>query len=303
MRRITRRETLAGVGLVLLAGCGGGGTQNPPTGSGQAPTPSPTPTPTPSPTPSPTPLPNVGSFGTLGATASQVFATLGHSQLGKGSGWDFVADSSTFNVQPGHAIRLAAPSSLLLMVPGLGEGALVTRNNSGSFFNGERIEAYFDVLGGFLFLSKPIVEGRLQQYVMQAYFVSSPEAYPNASNLILQFGYGIAAPPNALPSSGQAEYQSTFSETEFAFRADFGAKVISGTMPFFVNGPTQSSELRDVTISADGTGFSGRLIPPDGSAEGTIQGLFMGPNGEEFLAQTILKSGQSVTLFSGIRAT
>lgn len=291
MRRITRRETLAGVGLVLLAGCGGGGTQNPPTGSGQAPT------------PSPTPMPNVGSFGTLGATASQVFATLGYSQLGKGSGWDFVADSGTFNVQPGHAIRLAAPSTLLLMVPGLGEGALVSRSNSGAFFNGERSSAIFDVLGGILDLGKPIVVGRLQQYVMQAYFVSAPEAYPNASNLILQFGYGIAAPPNALPSSGQAEYQSTFSETAFAFRADFGAKIISGTLPFYVNGPTQSSELRDVRISADGTSFSGRLIPPDGSAEGSIQGLFMGPNGEEFLAQAVLQSGQYVTLFSGNRAT
>ncbi|MES2698571.1 MAG: hypothetical protein V4647_03035 [Pseudomonadota bacterium] len=245
----------------------------------------------------------MGSFGTLDATASQVFATLGNSQLGKGSGWDFVADAGTLKVQPGHAIRLAAPSSLLLMVPGLGEGAFVSRNNSGSFFNGERTAAIFDVLGGIITLSKPILVGRLQQYVMQAYFVGSPDANSNVSNIILQFGYGIAAPPNALPSSGQAEYQSTFSEKEFAFRADFGAKVISGTMPFYVNGPTQSSELRDVTISADGTSFSGRLIPPDGSAEGTVQGLFMGPNGEEFLAQTVLKSGQSVTLFSGIRAT
>ena len=109
-------------------------------------------------------------------------------------------------------------------------------------------------------------------------------------------------PPNALPASGAADYQTTSTERVSTFRANYATKTITGTIPFFVNGPTLAAEFRDVTISADGTSFSGRLIPPDGSAEGTVQGRFTGPGGQEFLAQAVLKSGQSITLFSGARA-
>ncbi|QGN54962.1 hypothetical protein [Novosphingobium sp. Gsoil 351] len=238
----------------------------------------------------------------MSATTSQAFSTLGNLQAGKGSGWDFVYEAGTLATHPGHAIRFAAPSSLLLMVPGLGEGELVPRNNSGAIVNGQRAEAYFNVLGGILDLSRPMVGERLQQYVMQGYFASSPNANSTESNLMLAFGYGIPTPPNALPTSGAADYQMVFTEKGFTFRADYGAKIITGTIPYYVNGPTLASELRDVTISADGASFSGRLIPPDGSGEGLLQGLFMGPTGEEFLAQAILKSGQSATLFSGTRA-
>jgi hypothetical protein len=298
MTRITRRETLVGVGLIVLAGCGGGDSS----GAPAVVSPPPTPTPTPTPTPAPTPTPGIGSFGTLGVTTSQPFATLGYMQIGKGSGWDFVAQTDTLDTQPGHSIRFDAPSTLLLMVPGVGEGGLVPREGSGSFFNGERSGADFNAMGGILSLSRPIVAGRLQQYLMQAYFVASPYAGSNESNIILQFEYGIAVPPNALPTSGQADYQGSYSE-KFAFRADFGAKTISGTIPFYVNGPTQAAQLRDVTISADGVRFTGRIIPPDGSSDGTINGLFMGPTGQEFLAQVVLKSGQTVLLFSGTRET
>lgn len=302
MRSITRRETLAGAGLALLAGCGGGGTPSSLTSSVQMPTPAPAPAPAPTPTPTaPPPLPAVGSFGTLGATASQAFATLGNSQRGKGGGWDFVAEAGTLTAQTGHTIRFAAPSSLLLMVPGLGEGELVPRDNSGGQLNGERTGALFNVLGGILSLSRPIVAGRLQQYVMQGYFASAPFANSTQSNLMLEFLYGIPTPPNAVPASGTADYQTIYTE-KATFRADYGAKSITGTIPFYVNGPTLASEFRDVTISADGTRFSGRLIPPDGSAEGTIQGIFLGPIGQEFLAQAVLKSGQRITLFSGTRA-
>lgn len=300
MIRMTRRETLAGAGLILLAGCGGGGSTSPPISLGQAPAPSPTPTPTATPTPPP-PLPAVGSFGTLGATTSQTFATLGSSQRGKGSGWDFILEEGSLTSQPGHTIRFAAPSSLLLMVPAIGEGELVPRDNSGSLVNGERAVAYFNVLGGILTLSRPIVAEQLQKYVMQGYFASAPNANSTETDLILEFAYGIPTPPNVLPTSGAADYQLTFNDNRFTFRADYGARTVTGGIPFFVNGPSQITELRDVTISADGTRFSGRLIPPDGSAEGTLQGLFMGPRGEEFLAQAVLKSGQSIVLFSGTR--
>ncbi|MEO6154068.1 MAG: hypothetical protein ABIT09_03775 [Croceibacterium sp.] len=244
----------------------------------------------------------MGSFGTLGATTSQAFATIGNSQRGRGGGWDFVPEAGTLTTQPGHAIRFAVPSSLLLMVPGLGEGELVPRDNSGGSFNGERAGANFNVLGGILGLSRPVVGERLQQYVMQGYFTSAPNANSTQTNLLLEFGYGLPTPFNALPVSGAADYQMTFNEKGFTFRADYGAKSITGTIPFYVNGPTAVSEFRDVRISADGTNFSGRLIPPDGSEEGTVQGLFMGPTGQEFLAQAVLKSGQRITLFSGARA-
>ena len=295
MRRITRRETLAGAGLALLAGCGGGGgSSSPPISLGQAPAPAPTPTPIPTPPPPP---PNVGSFGSLSATTSLAYATLGHSQRGMGDGWDFVPEVGTLTTQPGHAIRFAAPSSLLLMVPGLGEGELAPRDNSGSFLNGERASASFNVLGGILTLARPVVVERLQQYVMRGYFTSAPVS---GKYLILEFEYGLPTPPNALRTLG-ADYQMN-TEKGFTLRADYGAKTVTGTIPFFVNGPSLASQFRDVTISNDGTSFSGRLIPPDGSAEGTVQGLFVGPTGEEFLAQAVLKSGQSIALFSGARA-
>lgn len=300
MIRISRRDTLAGAGLILLMGCGGGGGSSPPTGSG--PTPMPTPTPTPSPTPS-APPPDIGSFGTLGVTTSQSFATLGNSQQGNGSGWDFVGVPGSLSAQPGHAIRFAAPSSLLLMIPGFGEGELVPRGSSDVIFNGELIAAYFDVLNGMLTLSRPVVADRLQRYVMQGYFVSDPEAGSTEANLIVAFSYGIPTPPNALPTSGSAQYQTTFTESRFSFSADYSSNGITGAVPFYVNGPALVSEFRDVIISEDGTGFSGRLIPPDGSAEGTVQGRFMGPTGEEFIAQAVIRAGQSILLFSGSRTS
>jgi hypothetical protein len=137
---------------------------------------------------------------------------------------------------------------------------------------------------------------------MQGYFTSAPTANSNQTNLFLEFQYGLAAPPTAA-ASGIADYQMNFTGKEFTFRADYGAKIITGAVPFYTNGPTQISQFRDVTISADGTGFGGRLIPPNGSAEGTVQGLFMGPSGEEFLAQAVLPGGPSIMLFSGARAT
>lgn len=297
MRRITRRETLAGASLVLLAGCGGGGSPSAPAISG--PTPVPAPTPTSSPAPSPPP-PDVGSFGTLGASASQSYATLGHAQRGRGSGWHFFPEAGTLTTRPGHAIRFAAPSSLLLMVPELGEGELVPRD-SGTFSGSERVGANFNVLGGVLSLVRSIVAERPQQYVLRGYFVSAPDAGSSQNNLILEFGYGLATLRNALPASGAAEYALN-TERGFAFRADYGAKTITGAIPFFVDGPTQAAELREVTIGADGTSFSGRLIPPDGSAEGTVEGLFMGPTGEEFLAQAVLNAGQRIAILSGARA-
>jgi hypothetical protein len=149
-------------------------------------------------------------------------------------------------------------------------------------------------------MSRPFVADRPQQYVMHAYFASAPEADQGQTNLLLSFAYGIATQPNALPTSGVADYATTYSESGLVFRADYAAKAITGTLPFYTNGPTLTSLLKDVTISADGTSFSGRVVPPDGSAEGTIQGLFMGPTGEEFAAMTVLKKG-GISIFSGVR--
>lgn len=301
MTGISRRETLAGAGLVLLAGCGGGDSAGSATSVGSAPAPTPTPTPTPpAPPPPPPPATEVGAFGTLGLNTSQVFATLGNGQRGKGSGWDFIPEPGSVTTRPGHTMRFAAPASLLFSVPGLGEGQLVPRDNSGGFLNGIRTSADFNVLGGIVTLSRAIVVERLLNYVMLGYFVSAPSANQSQSNLLVEFGYGLRTPANALPSSGTAEYRTT-SEAGLSIRANYSDRTVTGTVPFYVNGPTQASELRDVAISADGTGFSGRLIPPDGSAEGTIEGFFMGPAGEELLAQTTLRSGQSITLFVGVR--
>ncbi|WP_188644608.1 hypothetical protein [Tsuneonella deserti] len=197
-------------------------------------------------------------------------------------------------------MRFEAPNRLFLKLPTLGEGKLVPRTVGGSF-RGELVDVTFDVLGGICQLVRPIVAEKLQQYVMQGYFVSAPEANQSQSTLLLTFAYGIPTPPSALPASGAADYAMSYNDKGFAFHADYATKAITGTIPFFVNGPTLSSQLKEVVISADGASFSGRLLPPDGSPEGTIQGMFMGPSGEEFIALTVLKSGQTISIFSGTR--
>ncbi len=296
MVHLTRRDALAGAGMVLLAGCGGGDSSAPPpTSSG------PTPAPTPTPTPTPTPPPDLGSFGTLGALTSQTFATLGYSERGRGSGWDFIPESGSLTSQPGHGMRFEAPSRLLLNVPTVGEGELVPRDNRGGFIGGERIDGTFNVLGGICQLVRHFVADSLQKYVMQGYFVSAPEANQSQANLMLTFAYGIATAPGALPTTGAGDYATSYSEKGLAFRADYSARLVTGTIPYYGNGPALTSLLKDVSISADGASFSGRLLPPDGSPEGTIQGLFMGPAGEEFIALTVLKSGQAISIFSGTR--
>ena len=63
-------------------------------------------------------------------------------------------------------------------------------------------------------------------------------------------------------------------------QVDFAARTVSGSVDLNVYGE-RSYQFADVSLSADGTQLTGRLVPGDGTPEGRVDGIFMGPGGTE----------------------
>ena len=150
----------------------------------------------------------------------------------------------------------------------------------GSVVDGERASAAFKALGGVLWVYR-VYRGPNQPFdhVLEAYFTSAPDTARPDPYLMATFAYGTPTAMNALPVAGMFSY-TAYALSERTLTVDFGARTVAGSLDFGNNG-VRTYELTDVVLSADRTRFSGRLVPPDGSHEGQIDGLFMGPTGAE----------------------
>ncbi len=300
MKKISRRKTLAGLGIVFLAGCGGGDT-----GRGGSPTTSASPPPPPAPPPPPPPPlppPPIGSFGTLGATSAVAYATLGYSMRGRNAGWDFIAEQGSYSMNPGQTLRYTASEGLVFAVPNFGEGALVPIEGTGGVNEaGQRTSAGFKVLGGEISLYSLSLEKTVLKYVMSAYFTSEPYGGQDKLYTIVNFAYGIGTQPGAAPSGGKSDYLIG-SSLEPKLQVDFAAKTVTGVLRDYRN-PRVDWNLDQVTLSDDRTRFKGNLVDPNTQIVRTIDGYLLGPTGEEMMLRYLFDNESSVFLRFGLRTT
>ncbi len=297
MENISRRNALAGLGVVMLSGCGGGSDGSPTSSAPSAPPPPPPPPPTP---PPPPPPPPVGSFGTLGVTGALTYATVGHSYRGVGSGWDFILEAGSYSADPGEVIRYSPAEGLVLAVRDIGEGPMVADDRFGNIDDaGNRTSARFTVIGGEIWLYPAYVEATKLQYTGLANFASRPYDDQYKPFTMISFAYGIGVSPGAAPSTGAREYVVPRS-TEGKLRVDFAAKTVTGVIRGY--GDRDFDWLLDkVALSDDRTQFMGNLVNPATNAVGSIEGHLNGPTGEEMMLQVRFDQDSSLSLIFGVR--
>ena len=164
MDTISRRSTLAALGIVMLGGCGGDDSGP----SASAPI-------APPPPPPPPPL------GTLGLTSALTIPALGYTARAAAGGWDYVPDPATYDFTDGKiAMRFAPPDRLFVTAANYPEAALgPPRSPSSSYFQGELVGTYYTVTGGDLFLSRPVVNEKILSYVIRGYLASQIDTSAN----------------------------------------------------------------------------------------------------------------------------
>lgn len=242
----------------------------------------------------------MGSFGTLGVTTSQVFATIGYAFRGKYDGWDLISDADSFTTDNTHAIRFAAPSQLLFSVPGVGEAVAEPNDGSGSTVNGQRISAQFGVLGGYLNVGVIRAGNADYKYTLQAEWYGPEEKGTPFPFPIVTLLYGIATPAGSLPTSGSASFAPQYGVSS-GISVDFATKAVTAKITRTVNDLAYTYEVLDGKLSADGTQFSGRLVAPGAPTEGKVEGIFAGPIGEELMIRFVFTKADMLVM--GARRT
>ncbi len=283
-----RSKRIAWFGAAALAlacsGCGGSGSGSPPPSGGGA---------TPTPSPAPTPAPNPGgssSFGSLGQTNSLTFASLGFSYRATdgGFGYNLVEGSTDPTFTP--SLRLAAPDQLFLTVPGIDEGALRPDGSSGiSQQVGLFSQGYF-APGGHVSINLVLkTNNSVLAYSAYAFWISNnSNAGPGEPYLISPFVYGVPTSPSALPASGIATYAVLMSSTGSRnnnLTVDFSSRTVTGSVAMETPTGPLTFSLQGVTFTGDGSQFSGTLVTPDRALQGTFEGRFTGPTGEELIGR------------------
>lgn len=301
MEELSRRSTLAALGIVMLGGCGGGD------GGSSASAPTSPPLPPPPPPPAPPPPPPPPTVGTLGLTEPLTMPAIGFSVRAAGTGWEFAPDVSSYNFGPGTiSMRFAPQSNLYLSVAGSAESAVTTLSSSSpNYYQGEVVGLNYTALGGDLWLHRPVMSEKILRYAIRGYLTAKVGSgtFPY---LVAEFAYGIATAASALPTSGTRTYRMEF-EIFDRLTVDFAARTVTAAIQLrnkdYKDVP---AAFRDVLLLPDGSGFSGKVAAIDGSIEGTIEGKFFGPTGEELAIRTAIdpaKTAQISLVAFGLRDT
>lgn len=297
---MARARWIGWVGAAALAfacsGCGGetgGGGTPQPTGGGATPTPGPTPTPAPAPV-------GVRDFGSLGQTTPQTFASYGFSYRAtdNGFGYDLVEGSVDPTFTP--SLRLAAQGQLFLTVSGFGEGWLRPDGSSGTSPVIGITEFGYYAPGGRAYISvifKTLPNTVLANSASASWVSDYDSATPSAPYLISPFVYGVPTPPAAIPASGIATYAApniSTGERSIDLTLDFSARTVTGSVVLASPTGPVSFMLQGVTFTGDGSQFSGNLVVPGNAIQGTFEGRFTGPSGEELIGRYTVPRGGGV---------
>ena len=270
MRRRERFAPIMRLALgLIVSGCGdgGGGSAGSPTGV----IPPPGPKPTPSPPPPVTPV-----FGALGQTTSQSFAVYSYGFRAAEGGFDYVIDPKSFDPNVGAGLRLAAPSSLLFSLAGMGEATMAPNGASGTSPIFGTTSLGYNALGGTATISSIYnlgVTNTLKSTAMVSWirFPSMDPRYPyQGVNLV----YGVPTPQSGVLQVGTATY--TFQALGVTrLSIDFGTRTVTGDVVRGEPGATVTYKLLNGVLSIDGTIraiLRANGIPRDGVLEGRLTG-------------------------------
>lgn len=262
----------AAMALAALTGCGGEGA------SSNSPVPAPVATSAPASNPPSQGFDLAHSPFTLRQTQPTPFLVLGYGFRATGGPFDDIADPASLDGSLALGVRLVTVADLRLSLGGLGEGALVP-NGGGGVSGGNIVALSFNALGGSGSLSLlygpqaiPLTSTAFLSFSRVARGQSDPYPLDNVALV-----YGVAAPAAAIPGAGIVRYAGQQAgdgvDVDFATGRVTGRLQIEGGMV----------DIIDAALTAERTGFTGRVMGGGGQIDTTIEARFTGPAAGEIM--------------------
>jgi hypothetical protein len=283
MRQVSAwaRRALLPVGVsLLLASCGGGDSGN----SGAAPNAS-GPTPTPSPTATGGLPKNLSQTPFLfGQSTAQQFAVFGFMVAAQGGAWEDVPDPASLNDTIDLGVRMPAANSLALRIGSYGEGTIILNGGGGYSQNGVT-QIGFNVLDGSGSLT--VAYGPGDKPLASVAIGFWERVARNSGEFPLDqvsFVYGLPTAANQVPTAGIREYSSA--QDAPGITIDFASRSVTGSFKL----AEKIYAVTDCTLPSGQTGFSCRLVPVDGSAEGRLDVQLAGTGAREMLGRAVVSA-------------
>ena len=139
------------------------------------------------------------------------------------------------------------------------------------------------------------------EHAFYASWADVPFEQQYSVHTLLQLAYGLATSSGALPTIGKVNYTMSRAGQPL-MTVDFAAGTITGSITDYRIVGGVEWAFTDVTISADGKSFEGKLTKAGASvAEGLVEGFFVGPAGEEIIARSRFESIETLSNFFGKR--
>lgn len=261
----------------LTTGCGGEDSALPSPVSLSG---SPIPTPSPSPTTTPSATFNTVAFA-LAQSAGFNYAVLGYRVAAKAGPMENIPDPATIDATIPISLAYSGSGQFRLSIGGVGEGPLAPSGGGGiASADGRTTQFSFNALGGggsigeaLDFAARPMTAtawGYLSITARQSLYYA--DDYP--------FIYGVPTASTAVPATGVAEFQSCCETTSSAIRVDYATGRMTATRL------GDDTAFIDVALGTDRSTFSGKFMSRDG--EGTLDGRFTGPDGQELMMRMIV---------------